>query len=140
MLSFDERLVSGPFEARTEWLAGITHACLPIRSLGQLGNEQPDLPIHALLSCVARVEVSFLVISSLALYFREAGRTGATALGNSNAIADAEKSWAIAHYMGDNYASVAAASVGIATLAPSELALAFKARWRSCWTVLAKPP
>jgi hypothetical protein len=41
--------------------------------------------------------------------------------------------------MGDNYASVAAASVGIATLAPSELALAFKARWRSCWTVLAKP-
>jgi len=34
VLSFEEQLVSGPFEARTEWPAGITHTCLPIRSRG----------------------------------------------------------------------------------------------------------
>jgi hypothetical protein len=50
---FHENLGFGPFEAQTERLTGIAHRFLPIRSLGQSGNEQPDLPIHALPSWVA---------------------------------------------------------------------------------------
>lgn len=36
----------GPFEARTDRLAGMKHKCLPIRSRGTLSNAQPDLPLH----------------------------------------------------------------------------------------------
>jgi len=56
--------VSGPLEARKVRFIENTDACLPVRSRGQTGNKQPDLPVHAALLGCLEVKVLFLVISS----------------------------------------------------------------------------